>query len=99
MLSGLCILYFILYCLFCICLVFPPTEFVSAGLSIDNILSSYIGSEHLQFIQFHIRKSAANLIFHSLLPIGKQARVWRSAIVVLPVGLGLSGRHWSLWEQ
>lgn len=70
MLSGLCILYFILYCLFCICLVFPPTEFVSAGLSIDNLLSGYIGSEHLQFIQFHIRKSAANLIFHSLLPLG-----------------------------
>jgi len=70
MLSGLCILYLILYFLFCICLVFPPTEFVSAGLSIDNLLSGYIGSEHLQFVQFQMRRSAANLIFHSLLPLG-----------------------------
>lgn len=62
--------YSIAYCLFGLCLVAPPTEIVSAGLTVQNVLSRYLGSEDMNFVYYHIRRTTATVIVHSLLPLG-----------------------------
>ena len=62
--------YTVVYALLCFCFIAPPTEFVSAGLTIQNVLSSLLGSEDMNFIHYHIKRTTATLIIHSLLPLG-----------------------------
>ena len=61
----------IAYLLIAACLAVPPTEFVSAGFTIQNLLSNYLGSEDIDFIEYHIRRTVSTLIFHSCLPLGQ----------------------------
>ncbi|KAL1397924.1 hypothetical protein pipiens_009359 [Culex pipiens pipiens] len=63
------IVFTIFYALLCFCIVYPSTEFVSAGLTVDHVFSSTLGSESLQFVQHHIRRTSLNLMVHSLLPV------------------------------
>lgn len=58
----------LIYFLIVFCLVAPPIEFQRSGLTIEYILNGYLGSENVDFITYHIRRTTANLIFHSLLP-------------------------------
>lgn len=58
------------YLFFVLCFVAPPTEFVSAGLTIQNVLANYLGSEQLHFIEYHMKRTAITLLIHSLLPLG-----------------------------
>nr|CAH7739502.1 unnamed protein product [Callosobruchus chinensis] len=60
----------IVYFLLCVCLIYPPTEFVSAGLTIPALFSGYLGVEIEDFIKYHIRKSCLYLFIFSLLPLG-----------------------------
>ncbi|XP_038065092.1 E3 ubiquitin-protein ligase TM129-like [Patiria miniata] len=60
----------LVYLLICMCLVFPPTEVRSAGLTLQNVLSAWLGSEDMQLIQYHIKKSTAAAALHSALPLG-----------------------------
>lgn len=53
------------------CIIYPPTEFVSAGLTIKDIFSNLLGSENEFFVQYHIRKSVITLLIYSMLPFGK----------------------------
>ena len=62
--------YSVAYVLLSICLIAPPTEFVSLGLTVQNVLAGYLGSEDMNFIYYHIKRTTATLIFHSLLPLG-----------------------------
>ncbi|KAL8624098.1 hypothetical protein ACOMHN_036101 [Nucella lapillus] len=78
--------YSILYGFFCLCLVAPPTEFVSAGITIQHIFSSYLGSEDMTFIQYHVKRSTVTMLVHSLFPLGYL------------VGLGLFAPELSIWE-
>ena len=64
------LLFIIAYILIAACLVAPPTEFVSAGLTVQNIFSNILGSEDIQFVEYHIKRTALTLIFHSLIPLG-----------------------------
>lgn len=52
-----------------LCFVFPPKEVVSAGLTIQNIFSAYLGSEELDFVSYHIRRTTLTLLIHSFLPL------------------------------
>ena len=65
---------FLFYTLFYIlmsgCIIYPPTEFVSAGLTIKDIFSNLLGSENEFFVQYHIRKSVITLLIYSMLPFG-----------------------------
>lgn len=63
------ILFTIFYALLCFCIVYPSTEFVSAGLTVDHVFSSTLGSETMTFVQHHIRRTSLNLMVHSLLPV------------------------------
>lgn len=69
--SEVDLLYTIIYLFFSLCLIAPPNEFVSAGLTVQNLLSNFLGSEDLNFIYYHIRRSTATVIVHSLFPLGK----------------------------
>lgn len=53
------------------CIIYPPTEFVSAGLTIKEIFSNWLGSENEFFVQYHIKRSVITLFVHSVLPCGK----------------------------
>ncbi len=73
------IIYSIGYVFVSVLIVLPPTEFVTAGLTLPALLSPLIGAEddlpqHFRgragFVWFHIRRSAATLLVHSLLPLG-----------------------------
>ncbi|XP_072291711.1 E3 ubiquitin-protein ligase TM129 isoform X2 [Eucyclogobius newberryi] len=58
------------YWVFCLCFVFTPNEFRSAGLTVQNLFSSWLGSEDMGFVQYHIRRSSVTLLVHSALPLG-----------------------------
>ncbi|KAJ8026378.1 hypothetical protein HOLleu_34202 [Holothuria leucospilota] len=60
----------VVYFIITMCLLFTPTEFRAAGLTIENILSSWLGSEDMHFIYYHIKKTSANILVHSALPLG-----------------------------
>lgn len=56
------------------CIVYPPTEFVSAGLTVKDIFADWFGSENEFFIQHHISRSVVTLLVHSMLPLGKAVK-------------------------
>ncbi|CAK9824101.1 E3 ubiquitin-protein ligase TM129 [Anthophora retusa] len=62
--------YTLFYILISGCIIYPPTEFVSAGLTIKDIFSNWLGSENEFFTQYHIRRSVVTLFIHSMLPFG-----------------------------
>lgn len=59
------------YLVLAVCFVFTPTEFHSAGLTVQNLLSGWLGSEDAAFVRYHQRRTAATLLCHSLLPLGE----------------------------
>ncbi|XP_078270705.1 E3 ubiquitin-protein ligase TM129 isoform X2 [Rhinoraja longicauda] len=63
----------LLYVVLSFCFVFTPTEFRSAGLTVQDLLAEQLGSEQLAFVHYHIRRTAATLVAHSLLPLGYYA--------------------------
>jgi hypothetical protein len=63
-------LYTVAYGLVSACFVCPPTEFINAGLTVQTLLASWLGSEQLDFIKYHIRRTTATLVCHGLLPLG-----------------------------
>ncbi|CAL1539664.1 unnamed protein product [Lymnaea stagnalis] len=68
--DPLYILYSIVYVFFSLCFIAPPTEFVSAGVTVQNIFSHWLGSEDFHFIYYHMKRISATLIVHSFIPLG-----------------------------
>ncbi|XP_030001264.1 E3 ubiquitin-protein ligase TM129 isoform X1 [Sphaeramia orbicularis] len=58
------------YLVFALCFVFTPNEFRSAGLTVQNLFSSWLGSEDMGFIQYHVRRTTITVLVHSALPLG-----------------------------
>ncbi|XP_046850225.1 E3 ubiquitin-protein ligase TM129-like [Xenia sp. Carnegie-2017] len=58
------------YFIIALCLVIPPREFVSLGLTIQNLFSSYLGVEDVQFVSFHLKRTSITVVCHSLIPLG-----------------------------
>ena len=74
------IVFTIAYALVSLCFVAPPREFVSAGLTVQNILSGCLGSEDMDFVGYHLKRTTSTVLLHSLLPLGKhehQAKIVR----------------------
>lgn len=80
------------YLVFAVCFVFTPTEFHSAGLTVQNLLSGWLGSEDAAFVPYHLRRTSATLLCHSLLPLGEQAgpSPWRALLGGRKRPLGLA---------
>ncbi|XP_056146178.1 E3 ubiquitin-protein ligase TM129 isoform X2 [Lampris incognitus] len=55
---------------FACCFVFTPNEFRSAGLTVQNLFSSYLGSEAVGFIRYHTRRTSITVVIHAALPLG-----------------------------
>jgi len=75
----------IIYFIFMLCFVIPPREFAAAGLTVQNIFSSYLGSEDVDFIRYHIKRTSITAVIHSLLPL------------IYYIGLGLFAPEYSLF--
>ncbi|XP_076878653.1 E3 ubiquitin-protein ligase TM129 [Brachyhypopomus gauderio] len=58
------------YVVFAICVLFTPNEFRSAGLTVQNIFSEWLGSEDIGFIQYHIKRTTLTFLIHCSLPFG-----------------------------
>lgn len=84
--STLFAIYTLGYTFFSLVMIAPPTEFVAAGLTVQNMLASFLGSEELGFIYFHIKRTAATLLIHSCFPLGNHIQV------LLFIHLSVQGR-------
>ncbi|CDQ82497.1 E3 ubiquitin-protein ligase TM129 isoform 3-T3 [Salvelinus alpinus] len=58
------------YIVLAFCFVFTPNEFRSAGFTVQNLFSGWLGSEDIGFIQYHVRRTSVTLLVHSTLPLG-----------------------------
>ncbi|XP_073198863.1 E3 ubiquitin-protein ligase TM129 isoform X2 [Lepidochelys kempii] len=58
------------YLVFAVCFVFTPNEFRSAGLTVQNLLAGWLGSEDAAFVHYHLRRSTGTMLAHGLLPLG-----------------------------
>lgn len=58
------------YLLFAFLLIYPPVEFVTAGLTIPGIFAKFLGSEGESFIEYHRVRVIVTLLVHSFLPLG-----------------------------
>ena len=69
--TNLILLFTFLYIFFSALLIAPPTEFISAGLTVQNIFSNLLGSEDINFVYYHIKRTALTIFVHSLFPLCK----------------------------
>lgn len=58
------------YLLFCVCFLLTPTEFRSAGITVQGLFSGWLGSEDLDFVRYHARRTTTTMVVHALLPLG-----------------------------
>lgn len=56
------------YILLCMCIFYPPTEFITLGLTIENLFANLLGTEEVEFIGYHQRRTSLTLFIHSCLP-------------------------------
>lgn len=73
----------VVYWMFALMLVFPPSEVASAGLTIEALLGGWLGSESLTFVQYHMRRTAATCLAHTLLLPGYVATLMKAEPWVL----------------
>ncbi|XP_022661823.1 E3 ubiquitin-protein ligase TM129-like isoform X2 [Varroa jacobsoni] len=60
----------VVYAVFCLCVIAPPSEFVQAGLTISQLFKDLLGDETTDFMQYHLRRAALTTLIHSALPLG-----------------------------
>ncbi|XP_032093694.1 E3 ubiquitin-protein ligase TM129 [Thamnophis elegans] len=58
------------YLVMAFCFVFPPCEFHLAGLTVQNLLGNWLGSEDVAFVHYHLRRGTGTLLAHAALPLG-----------------------------
>ncbi|GLV34250.1 uncharacterized protein CBL_00181 [Carabus blaptoides fortunei] len=62
------LLFTLFYLLVSVGIVYPPVEFISAGLTIPTLFASKLCSENEKFIQYHMQRTVLTLCIHSALP-------------------------------
>lgn len=58
----------LVFILFSFFIIYPPNEFESIGLTINNVFGSLLGSIDIEFIQYHLRRTCLTLFIHTILP-------------------------------
>ncbi|CAH8571012.1 unnamed protein product [Heterobilharzia americana] len=61
------VLYSLLFALLVFCVLAPTTEFISAGVTLENFFSRFLGNENLHFVQYHLKRTVMVRIFSSSL--------------------------------
>ena len=59
----------------CLSLMFgvcPPQEFWSSGVTLENLLSRWLGREEESFVLYNVRRLSASLLFQACLPLRKR---------------------------
>ena len=64
-------LWTLFYSVFSLCQLFPPTEFITAGLTAEKLFATFLGSEHMDFVGYHIKRTTCNIVAHLCLPLGE----------------------------
>lgn len=59
----------LVYTIFAFGIIYPPIEFESVGLTINNVFSSILGSVNHEFVQYHLRRTCLTLFVHTMLPL------------------------------
>uniref|UniRef100_A0A914XJ95 Transmembrane protein 129 n=1 Tax=Plectus sambesii TaxID=2011161 RepID=A0A914XJ95_9BILA len=62
-------LYSLIFLLFALCIIFPPTEFCSAGLTLEGVFGHFLGDEQTSFVEYHLRRSTLTVVSHFCLPL------------------------------
>lgn len=59
----------LVFTLFAFGIIYPPTEFESIGLTINNVFATYLGPIDIEFVQYHLRRTCLTLFVHTILPV------------------------------
>lgn len=51
------VLYTCIFCLFVFGSIYPPLEFIAAGVTLENIFGQLLGRENVFFVQYHLRRT------------------------------------------
>ena len=65
------VIFTLAYFVVSICFILAPKEFETAGLTVQKIFSSYLGSEDFDFVRYHIKRTTITVLVHSFIPMGK----------------------------
>ena len=65
------LIFTLVYCVVAVCFILAPKEFQTAGLTVQSLFASYLGSEDFDFVRYHIKRTTATVLVHSFIPIGK----------------------------
>ncbi|XP_062515151.1 E3 ubiquitin-protein ligase TM129-like [Corticium candelabrum] len=60
----------IAYWLFAVCFIAPPDAFRNGGLTVQNLFDKFLGSEQMDFVGYHLRRTTITVVCHSALPLG-----------------------------
>ncbi|XP_055315677.1 E3 ubiquitin-protein ligase TM129 [Sitodiplosis mosellana] len=58
----------LVFALFAFGIIYPPTEFESIGLTINNIFGTFLGTIEIEFVQYQLRRTCLTLFIHTILP-------------------------------
>lgn len=64
------VIYTLFYLILCLCVIYPPDEFMTAGFTMPDLFYKVLGSESEQFVLYHIKRSSLTVIAYSFLPFG-----------------------------
>lgn len=65
------LIYTLFYTIASTCFVLRTNEFVSNGLTVENLLEAIIDKEYNNFIMHHIKRTSYSIVVHSFLPLGR----------------------------
>lgn len=71
------LVYTLLYIFVSACFVLRTTEFVSNGLTVENLFESFVDKEYDHFVMHHIKRSTISVVVHSCLPLGEPSALYR----------------------
>lgn len=71
------LVYTLLYIFVSACFVLRTTEFVSNGLTVENLFESFVDKEYDHFVMHHIKRSTISVVVHSCLPLGQSSAPYR----------------------
>lgn len=64
------LLFTLVYLVVSVCFILSPKEFQTAGLTVQGLFSSYLGSENRDFIRYHIKRTTVTVLVHCFFPLG-----------------------------
>lgn len=69
------LVYTLFFIIVAACFVFRNTEFVSNGLTVENLFEAFIVKEYNNFILHHIQRTSFTLVVHWCLPLRKSVTI------------------------